>query len=954
MDAIATPAQHPLAPVVGVAGALVDAGAARVRALAGGLAARGAPFDPAAVVELALPGLHESLIALLGRPVALELQVARLLGPLAGDTPNARFRTFAASLTADPEDFWAEYPVLASQVELCVEHWVRATAELLRRLCEDFGDIRATLLAGEDPGRLASLDCGAGDRHRQGRSVVVAGFESGAKVVYKPRSLAVDVHFQDLLRWLDARGDHPPFRTLRIVDRGSHGWVEFVRTEGCSTREGVRRFYRRQGGYLALLHVLCAVDFHHENLVAAGEHPVLVDVESLFHPELFDHGPTAEAALRSSVLAVGLLPYRVVPDGKAEGIDVSGLGAVEGALWPGELPRWERAGTDEMRMAKARVSITTGSHHRPLLNGAAPDVADHAGDVATGFSAIYELCRVHCDELLARGGPIARFAADEVRVIVRPTQTYAALLQASRHPDVLRSAADRRALIAKLRGQVEAFPVLGRLVGAEEADVWDGDIPLFTARPGARDLWTSRGERLEAVLPASGLALAAERLRGLGAADLARQRWFVDASFASLAPSTLPGAPARMAAPGTAPTPERLLALASAAGDRLAASACRGDGASWWIALALSAEGRWTPAPLDSTLYGGLAGVTLFLAQLGAMTGEERHVVLAREALAAWRLRRELDLGADVGALTGWGGALYMLARLAALWEDAALVAEAREIAERLPALIERDEVFDLYGGAAGCIMGLLALHAVDPAPRTLELAAAAGDRLLAGARRMEPGLGWVSPRVGDVPLSGLSHGASGIAMALAELASASGDERYRLAAHAALAHERSLFDAEVGNWADLRPVPPGAPASTGPRFMTAVCHGAPGVALARLRLLRHGHDRALERELDAAVQATLRYAWGANHSLCHGDLGNLEVLREASLATGRWTDEVARASAAVVADVERRGFHCATPDAIESPELMTGLAGIGYALLRLAAPAVVPSVLALCPAGGP
>jgi hypothetical protein len=37
----------------------------------------------------------------------------------------------------------------------------------------------------------------------------------------------------------------------------------------------------------------------------------------------------------------------------------------------------------------------------------------------------------------------------------------------------------------------------------------------------------------------------------------------------------------------------------------------------------------------------------------------------------------------------------------------------------------------------------------------------------------------------------------------------------------------------------------------------------------------------------------------------------------------------------------------------VESPGLMTGLAGIGYALLRLAEPHRVPSVLGLAPPPG-
>ena len=56
----------------------------------------------------------------------------------------------------------------------------------------------------------------------------------------------------------------------------------------------MRRFYHRQGALLALLYVLDGTDMHYENLIAVGEQPVLVDVETLFHPS---HAPAGASAV---------------------------------------------------------------------------------------------------------------------------------------------------------------------------------------------------------------------------------------------------------------------------------------------------------------------------------------------------------------------------------------------------------------------------------------------------------------------------------------------------------------------------------------------------------------------------------------------------------------------------------------------------------------------------------
>src|SRR5947209_15706424 len=58
-----------------------------------------------------------------------------------------------------------------------------------------------------------------------------------------------------------------------------------------------------------------------------------------------------------------------------------------------------------------------------------------------------------------------------------------------------------------------------------------------------------------------------------------------------------------------------------------------------------------------------------------------------------------------------------------------------------------------------------------------------------------------------SAPLTGMSHGASGIAVALLELYSETRREEFLDTARGALAYEEALFDPVVGNWPDLRGV---------------------------------------------------------------------------------------------------------------------------------------------------
>jgi type 2 lantibiotic biosynthesis protein LanM len=585
------------------------------------------------------------------------------------------------------------------------------------------------------------------------------------------------------------------------------------------------------------------------------------------------------------------------------------------------------------------------------------NLLDHQEEIVRGFVATYRLLHKHKDELLADAGPVAAFAEDEVRVILRRTQAYSMLAYESYHPDVLRDALDRDRLFDRLWRGSDRRPYLTRVLGVECADLSQGDIPLFTTRPSSRDLWTAAGKRIQSFLKESGLEQVRRRLGQFGEEDLQRQVWIIRGSLATVAMATasLPSyvlPPLRREA-----DPERLLAAARAVGDRLEQVAVWKGQAASWSTLAQRKEHHWYLVPMDTGLYSGLAGMCLFLGYLGQLTGAERYTRLARGALATLRLqidRSRKDQKA-IGAFEGWGGIIYVLAHLGRLWRDRRLLAEAEQLVDLLPPLIAQDEQLDFVAGCAGCIAGLLSLQRCKPSLRTLAAARLCGERLLERAQPMAQGAAWPAPMPSRGPLTGFSHGAAGIALSLLELARATGEDRFHAQALAAIEYERGLFASAEGNWPNLSLAGGGDPETLRKapiNFLVSWCHGAPGIGLARLRGLRHLDDPATRTEIDVALKTTRAHGFGRNHTLCHGDLGNLELLLEAGqiLNDSGGSRETRRLAGSILDSIEREGWLCATPMAVETPGLMTGLAGIGYQLLRLAESDRVPSVLTLAP----
>ncbi|MCF3182352.1 type 2 lantipeptide synthetase LanM family protein [Streptomyces polychromogenes] len=904
------------------------------------------------------------------RTLVLELYEARNAGRLDGDDTRARFRDFLGR-TASRRGLaalLAGRPVLARILGRAALDAADAVAEALERLAEDHARLTAGLLAGSggDPGLLVGVEPGAGDGHRGGRSVMLLRFADGSRLVYKPRPLSVHRHFNDLVAWFNALPGSVDLRTLRLLDRGAYGWVEFVVAGPCASAEEVEAFYRRQGALLALLHLIDGTDLHHENLIAAGAHPVLVDVETLFHPQLPGTATEDPAgrALHDSVYRVGLLPQLFVGDHSA--LDMSAVGGGRAAVSPVARADWADAGTDRMRLVR-RAGRFGESANRPRLAGGGPvEPTAHVEALCAGFRAGYTAIGAAREELLHGTALLKAFTEDEVRVVVRPTWVYATLLDESTHPDLLKDAGERQRVLEALRTDVFGTVPAPDLVDDEIAQLWAGDVPLFTARPGRDRLWGTRERPLAGRTDRSGIARVAARLAALDTVDRQDQEWIVRAAMAtaSRAPAHRPAADRRTRTAERAPEPERLLSAARSVGDRLVSLAYREGARSNWIGLELLDDRYWRIGPMPADLAGGYTGPALFLAQLAALTGAGHYAEVARTALApvpglldALRARPEDVRAVGSGAFSGLGGIAYALAQTARLLDDPEVGSWASTALRLAGAAARSEEEYGVGTGTAGGLVTLLAAHRAgggagaaggDEGRRTWKDARACADRLTAvdptaggrGFTRGAAGLGWAllrfaaagagaGPESEAAAAAGSGSGASGDGVT--RDGNAPGGERYRLAGLSAL---RAAVGGEPADGTAA-----GARAS-------AWCRGRAGIALAVLDAPGALDDPHLAAWSRRTVEELGRDRPAGDDSLCHGEAGLCELLGHSAVPEARphWI----RRAGALLASAEETGARSGAPDGVAHPGLLTGLAGIGHGLLRAGFPERVPSLLLL------
>ena len=354
-------------------------------------------------------------------------------------------------------------------------------------------------------------------------------------------------------------------------------------------------------------------------------------------------------------------------------------------------------------------------------------------------------------------------------------------------------------------------------------------------------------------------------------------------------------------------------------------------------------------------VYEGSAGVARFLALAAARTGSDDLAAVARGA-ATHALARV----SGFSLFSGGAGAGLVAMEVAALIDEPELAARGAELLGSAVAMAEADPapLDDLIAGRAGVLLGLVAAAEAGVPGEWLARSRELAGRLIAAGEAPDvapDGLAWrLHP--GGPRLCGLGHGASGPALAFEALARADDNPRWASAAAAARRYERAWYSAAAGSWADLREGLPSYPHMW--------CHGSIGVAAERLAAVSGGtSDQMAAADLAGGLAGARSAASGLvdlptgpggghmiNGSLCHGLGGMSDLFVDAShVEAGRrdaWLGLARRCTAQMRRDSRRaEGWRTGVyPSGERTPGLMLGLAGIGWALMRVALPDEVPS----------
>jgi type 2 lantibiotic biosynthesis protein LanM len=652
--------------------------------------------------------------------------------------------------------------------------------------------------------------------------------------------------------------------------------------------------------------------------------------------------------------------------------EFSGINGTGDRKWPLKLPFWENLGTDRIKLSR-NFRACPGYACRPIISGQRPSVEMFMRDLELGFKQACELFIDNREFLLSKESPLESFRDIAVRCIIRDTNDYGNILFWSYAPDHLVSGDAYSISLEAVFSKEVKFGLSDRPCKSEKLSLTHGDIPVFTGFTDSCSLFIDGKLYTEQTGPADTFSQVIHRI---GRLDLKVIQWqikLINASF-QMSFEKEKNKDARTKIKRDFYTKEnpdlpisgRLIKEACLIGDALERQAVIFEGAASWIKLVRPFDNSTSVncAYSDPFLYNGTAGIALFLANLYYASKNKKYFDLAKAALtysvkAIGKLKEASGFVIPLSAFTGLFGIIYALTETGRLADDPGFF----DMALNLACSIEQSDFLeypdsDIMGGSAGIILVLLHLYNFRPDNKILAMSQALLNSIIKCSEGKLGEKGW-NINGFKRPLTGMAHGAAGIAMAVSRFNSIIKSD-YKLVHFSAadlesaiknsITFENSYFCDKEKDWPDLQHLK-----GREKFFMEGWCSGAPGIGLARLFTETQSSEtnKIIQADIIRALKTcTKNMSSTKKHHLCCGESGRIMFLACAGIKADmpEYYEIALKAAINMINFYKIKGFwrFQKVNERMIVHGLMGGVSGIGLTFLKLADQENISNILTL------
>lgn len=383
---------------------------------------------------------------------------------------------------------YVKYPLLKDGLKRSIHDYCNYIIEIYKNYNKDRSNIEKNIL--NDPGEITDICPFQGDIHN-GRSASKIITQKGV-LYYKPTNAKTLELFYKVLNLLKSSLSSIDFYQIKYYSTESYMWMGEVKSETCKSIEEVKDYYYRSGVYLFIFYLLSTYDMHYENIISSPQGPIIIDFETI---SLAPTIPIIEKnnlkEPTNSVLNTAFIPY--INDNGAFDINLSGIlsHSIISERDEGYYYIANKENGFQLKKGKAYLNVESEitlnnksiinkylslEEIRIILRKGFEDTANIAINLKDKITSIYETLLLNKDIL--------------IRQLLRPTQVYHKFVEASKHPDILKSEDKLAELLLILEDNFTPSQHGYIRVQEEIEQIKKHYIPVFHAHSNSKDLYS--------------------------------------------------------------------------------------------------------------------------------------------------------------------------------------------------------------------------------------------------------------------------------------------------------------------------------------------------------------------------------------------------------------------------------------------------------------------------------
>lgn len=802
----------------------------------------------------------------------------RLLGELAGDTPEKRYQYFNEVLCLRGDilrEIEEEFPEIIYRTVTHINKYIKLQEDVRNKFNEDFNLLKSQNFISTDDCNVNESDLMiniSGDIHN-GKGVCIVAYKED-KVVYKNKSINSNKFINQFLNLVNSSMTEEVVLIPDFLERDGYYWEEYICHKEIKNINEGNEFYINMGRLLCIAYALNISDLHFENLIAFGEIPVLVDVETIWsigaYPLSAKEDSTRILVEKNydSILNTGLLPISSL--NKSFGGDTSGI---LGGKFIGEVRDIVNLYRDDIHIERRKIEKETFDH-LPFIKTKEGNIylkaSEYLESIFLGFDEIGQILITKRSEFI----DLIRSYEDEidVRILFRNTKEYGIIKSLLLSPIYSKK---EDILFGKISEKLDFFSH-EQLSLSEEKQLLNLDIPYFSVK--ATDSWVTVDDKKIWELPKSPIQKVLDKFLKLNDELLNEQKSLI--KFSIQASQLLFSNQLKQKfslfsnySVNNEIVEEGLEVLVRDILNKKVVSEF--DESVNWLNLTVRDFDDLELEPMNYSIYNGISGLALSLIECYDLLKDEHLRIQVKETIV--RIYNTLknaynSYEENYSLFLGKLGMLLTMRSIENFLNITHTLKFTKEVKEICNLLCQHN-CTDLLDGIAGAVDFIFCNPELikETKPELLQMK----DILLNTVRHNDEGSTFWDKS--DRPNVSLAHGNLGIEIALLELYVIFRDSKIKKVFSKAIAFDISRKLNQ--GWLDIR----------NNSHSANWCHGSTGVLISRLKFLRiHQHSSCLsESECNTFIEDIKHAIYDiknigidmTNFTLCHGTSGNLLAL---------------------------------------------------------------------------